>query len=451
MLQSNQPMAPRLPPGPRGHWLLGSLGEFRSDLLGLYTRCARDYGDYVSFRLGRYPLCLVVHPDGVERILVNSDRLFSRETYILKLLVPFLGNSLLISEGPFWLRQRRMMQPEFQRQRIADYSVTMVDYANRMVERWRDGEQRDLYADMTQLALEIAGQTLFGADVMHEGHDVGQALADALQIFLERWESFWPLPDFVPTPLNLRMRRVTRRLDRIVYRFIEERRRNGVQRTDLLSRLLQARDQDDGQGMSDRQLRDEVLTLFLAGFETTANALAWTWYLLGRHAEVENKLIAEVRGLGEPLTADSVRRLTYTRSVFMEAMRLYPPAYAVGRIALVDCELGGYRIAKGTTVLVSQWVTHRDGRFFEDPLAFRPERWLDGLEERLHPFAYFPFGGGPRVCIGKAFAMMEGPLVIATILSRVRFTLASQKDIEPHPSLTLRPHSPITAIVEKKK
>jgi len=439
----------RLPPGPRGHWLLGSLSEFRGDLLGLYTRCARDYGDCSSFRLGPRLLCLAVHPDHVEQILTNAGKTFGRKTYILNLLVPFLGNSLLLSEGDFWLRQRRMMQPEFQRQRIVDYSRTMVDYANALVDRWQDGETRDLHADMTQLTLAIAAQTLLGADVSNEDRAIGAALTDALQIFQERWESFWPLPAFIPTPLNWRMKDVIRRLDSVVYRFINDRRHNGGARIDLLNRLLQARDQDDGRGMTDRQLRDEVLTLFLAGFETTANALAWTWYLLGRHPEVEQKLVTEVRSLQGNVTAESIRELSYTRSVFLESMRLYPPAYAIGRIALTDCELAGYRIPRGTTLIVSQWVTQRDPRFFADPLTFRPERWQDGLEARLHPYAYFPFGGGPRMCIGKPFAMMEGPLVLATLLSRVRLTPATQDDVQPFASLTLRPRTPIAMVVHK--
>jgi cytochrome P450 len=441
------------PPGPKGRWLTGSLAEFRRDMLGFYTRCACEFGDVAGFRLGPERLCLAVHPDHVEHILTAAAKNFDKLTYVYRLLVPVLGSGLLTSEGDLWLRQRRLIQPAFSRQRLAGYGRAMVEQTARMLGRWRDGQTRDLHADMMQLALEIVGTTLFGADVASDAAEVGHAIEIVMDDFIARWESLLRLPMWIPTPANLRFRRTMRRLDAVVYRLIAERRRAGAVGDDLLSLLLQARDEGDGRGMTDRQVRDEAMTLFLAGHETTANALAWTWYLLATHPEEDAKLHAELRSvLGDrPPTVEDVPRLGCCERVVLEAMRLYPPAWGFSRRAKCDLELGGYHIRRGTTVVVCQWVTHRDGRWFDEPNAFRPDRWTGDFLKRLPRYAYFPFGGGPRVCIGKEFAMLEAVLIVAAVALRYRFSLVPGHQVVPRAYVTLRPGNGVKAALHRRE
>jgi cytochrome P450 len=444
----------RTPPGPKGSWLLGSLTEFRRDMLGFFMRLAREYGDVAGYRLGKRHLCLVNHPDLIEHVLTHGSKSFSKRTYVLQLLEPIVGNGLLTSEGDFWLRQRRLAQPAFSRPRIAAYGPIMVAFSQRYLERLRPGETRDLHADMMRLALEIVTKALFDADVADDAGEVGAALEVVMENFIRRWESLWQLPEWWPTPSNIRRRRAVRRLDAIVYRFIQERRQSGAAGSDLLSRLLQARDDTgDGTGMTDLQLRDELMTLFLAGHETTANAMAWTWYLLGQSPDQEAKLSEELDRVlaGRPPTVEDIPHLPYTEAVVQESMRLYPPAYAFGRIASEDCQVGEYLIKKGTTAIMSQWVMHRDPRYFDDPEAFRPERWVEGLAKRLHRYAYFPFGGGARICVGNTFAMMEAVLILATIVPRFRFVLVPGHPVVPRPVVTLRPEFGIKAVVEARR
>ncbi|HYV34929.1 MAG TPA: cytochrome P450 [Gemmataceae bacterium] len=438
-----------LPPGPDGQWLFGSLRDFRRDILGFYTHCAKNYGDIVPYRLGFQRLCLLNHPDFTELVLTTDNKNYDKRTYILKLLTPVLGNGLLTSEGDFWLRQRRLIQPAFHKQRIHTYGNVMVEYTLRMLARWQHGESRDLHADMMRLALEIVGKTLFDADVANDAKEVGDCLEVVMDRFIRRWEGLIPVPDWLPTPANLHFKRTLRQLDAIIYKMIAQRRQSGEDRGDLLSLLLQARDEDDGTGMTDLQLRDEAMTLFLAGHETTANALSWTWYLLAQHPEVETKLLQELDTVlhGLPPTVADLPRLVYCEHVLMEAMRLYPPAYGFGRLAKVDCAIGGYRIPNGTTVILCPWVTHRDARWFDDPLAFRPERWAGDAAKRMPRYAYFPFGGGPRQCIGNAFAMMEATLVLATVAPHYHFTLRPDPPVTPRAVVTLRPAHGIPVVI----
>jgi cytochrome P450 len=419
-------------------------------MLGFYTHCAETYGDIVPFRLGFHRLCLVNHPDYIEQVITDSKS-YAKRTYVLKLLVPVLGNGLLTSEGDFWLRQRRLMQPAFHKQRIAAYGDIMVAYTQRLLDRWQHGETRDLHADMMRLALEIVGKTLFGADVAGDAHDVGDAMEVVMDTFIRRWESVLPLPPSFPTPANLHLKRTMRKLDAIIYRMIAERRQSGAHGNDLLSLLLRARDEDDG-GMTDLQLRDEAMTLFLAGHETTANALSWTWYLLAQHPEVERELRDELTAVlgGRAPTVADLPRLAYTERVLLEAMRLYPPAYGFGRVARVDTAVGDYRVPRGTTVIMCPWTTHRDQRWFARPLEFRPERWEGDFARLLPRFAYFPFGGGQRQCIGNTFAMMETTLVVATIVPHYHFTLVPGHPVVPRAVVTLRPAQGIRAVLSKR-
>ena len=441
-----------LPPGPQGSWLFGSLGDFRRDMLGFYTQAAKNYGDIVPYRLGFQRLCLLNHPDFIEQVLITDGKHFSKQTYVLKLLRPVLGNGLLTSDGAFWLRQRRLIQPAFHKQRIQAYGEVMVRYTRSMLETWQRGEKRDLHADMMRLALAIVGKTLFDADVANDASDVGRYLEVVMDQFISQWASLLPLPPSFPTPANLRFRGTMKKLDAVIYKMIGQRRQGGQHGNDLLSLLLEARDEDDGTGMTDLQVRDEAMTLFLAGHETTANALSWTWYLLAQHPEVEELLHDELASVlrGRPPTVEDLPRLVQAERVLLESMRLYPPAFGFGRLAKVDCEIGGYRIPRGTTVILCPWVTQRDQRWFDDPLAFRPERWAGDLARRLPRYAYFPFGGGPRMCIGNTFAMMEATLVLATMAQRFRCSLCPDPPVVPRAVVTLRPANGIPVVVSKR-
>jgi cytochrome P450 len=428
------------PPGPQGTWLGGNLPEFRRAKLDFLTQCARTYGDVVALRLGPHRLFLVSHPDLIEEVLVVHGRHF-RKHFALRLNPLVLGQGLLTSEGDFWLRQRRLVQPAFAKGRIAAYAADMVAATRRLLDGWAAGETRDVPSEMMRVTLEIAAKTLFDAEVGGAAEEIGAALELLQRHFLQRFNSLVPLPLWLPTPGNLRMRRAVRRLDEVLYRFIRERRQAGGDRGDLLSILLHARDEDDKTGMTDKQVRDEAMTLFLAGHETTALALSWAWYLLATHPAAEAALADEVRAVlgGRPATVADLPRLRTTEHVVLEAMRLYPPAYVIGREATAEVIIGGYRVPRGRTVLMSQWVVHRDPRFFERPEEFLPQRWADDLAARLPKYAYFPFGGGPRVCIGNTFALMEAVLILATVAQRYRFTLKPGCTVTPWPTFTLRP------------
>jgi cytochrome P450 len=440
------------PPGPKGSWFGGNLGEFRRDRLGFFTRCARDYGDIVALRLGPRRVWLVSDPRLIEEVLVAQSKSFIKH-FALRLNPLVLGKGLLTSEGDFWLRQRRLIQPVFQKSRIAAYAPDMVEAAANHVAAWRDGEERDIHAEMMSLTLTIAARTLFHAEVEGEAASVAQAMDVMQQHFVRRFNGLLPIPMWIPTPANLRVRRAVRRLDEVLFRFIRQRREHPEKfHGDLLSLLLQARDEGDGQGMSDQQLRDEAMTLFLAGHETTALTLSWSWYLLARNPDAARKVQEEVERVigGRTPTADDWPRLKYTEMVSLEAMRLYPPAYVIGREALTDVDLGGHRLPRGTTVLMSQWVVHRDKRFFADPEQFRPERWGEESIKALPKFAYFPFGGGPRLCIGNTFALMEMALLLSVLAQRFDFTLKPGVELTPQPTFTLRPSGPIPALVRRR-
>jgi cytochrome P450 len=442
-------MALRSPPG---HLVLGHLPELRRDQLGFYTRCAREHGDFVPIRFGPRRAVLVSHPDVIEEVLVAKARHFTK-TIALRMLRPVLGDGLLLSDGDLWLRQRRLVQPAFHRARIAAAAEVMVANTERALDRWKDGEPRDIHAEMMALTQGIVAKTLFDAEVGDEAAEVGSALQVLMEDFRTRLRSLVRLPMALPTPANLAARRAIRRLDRIVYEMVERRRQSAQDRGDLLSMLLAARDADDGSRMTDRQVRDEVMTLFLAGHETTATALSWTWELVGRHPAVEARLVQEldqVVGDRAPGLAD-LPALRYAEWVVTEAMRLYPPAYAVSRETVAPIVIGGHRVEPRTAVLMSQWVVHRDPRFFDDPEAFRPERWADDLARRLPRFAYFPFGGGPRLCIGQAFAMMEAVLILATVARRFGVRPVAARVATPRPSVTLRPDGGIPVIVARRR
>jgi cytochrome P450 len=443
--------SPRRPPGPRGRWLSGNLAELRRDRLGFWTHVARTYGEVAQVRIGSRSMLLLSHPDAIEEVLVTQARHFVKH-FALRLNPLVLGNGLLTSEGDFWLRQRRLIQPAFQRGRLAGFGPMIVAYTRRLLAGWNDGETRDIVPEMMRLTLEITAKALFDAEVADKARAVGEAMQFLQENFLARFNSLLPPPLWLPLPANLRLRRAVRRLDDILYDMIRQRRQAGGRGGDVLSLLLHARDETDRTGMTDQQLRDEAMTLFLAGHETTALALSWAWALLGSHPEAEARLQEEMDAVldGREPTIEDLPHLRFTEAVMLEAMRLYPPAYVIGREAAEDCEVSGYRVPRGMTVLMSQWVVHRDERFFEEAGQFRPQRWLDGLAQRLPKYAYFPFGGGPRLCIGNTFAMLETVLVLATLAGRLRFRLAPGHIVAPWPTFTLRPKDGVRAVLARR-
>jgi len=428
------------PAAPRAHFLLGHLPELNRDHLAFVQSAAREYGDFVPLRFGRRVAILLSNPRDVEDVLVTRQRNFAKG-YFYRVLGPLLGNGLLTSEGEFWLRQRRLAQPAFHRERINAYAATMVAFTAEMLSEWRADEVRDVHADMMRLTLRVVGQTLFDTDIESDAPDVGTALPLALEELSNQMSGpEFILPGRIPTPSRLRLRRAVAQLDPVVFRIIRQRRESGEDRGDLLSALLRVQD-EDGSRMTDRQLRDEAMTIVLAGHETTALALSWSWYLLSEHPSARARLSEELASVLEGRTPglEDVRRLPFAEAVLLETMRLYPPIYGIGREAIADCELGGHHVPGGTNVYMLPWIIQRDPRFFDAPEEFRPERWLDGLAKRLPRFAYFPFGGGPRLCIGQQFAMLEATLVLSTIAQRWRLELEPNQRVELHPSLTLRP------------
>jgi cytochrome P450 len=364
-----------------------------------------------------------------------------------------LGNGLLTSEGDFWRRQRRLAQPAFHRERVASYAGAMVAFAERMLTTWEDGQVRDVQEDMMQLTLEIVAKTLFDADIAGDAAAASAAMETLLRCFTARVNHMIRLPEHWPTPANFRLHRAVRRLERILFAIIAERRASGEDRGDLLSMLLHAQDEDDGGRMTDHQLRDEAMTLFMAGHETTANTMAWVWFLLANHPQAEARLHAELDEVlgGRSPGFDDLPRLAYTEMVVTEALRLYPTVWLLGREAIEPCEVGGYPIRVGTTLYMSQWVIHRDPRWFDDPREYRPERWADGLAKRLPRYAYFPFGGGPRICIGNSFAMMEATLLLATIARRFRLALTPDATVTPLPTMTLRPDGGVKVRLTRRR
>ena len=439
------------PPALPGHWLLGNLREFRQNMLGVYMRCARECGDIATYSIGPRRLVFISHPEFIEQVLVTENRKFIKH-YALRLLKPTLGEGLLTSDGDFWLRQRRLMQPAFSKPRVESYGPIIVDYTQKMLATWRSGETRDLHADMMQQALSIVSKALLDVDAGETSREVSSAIEWIMQDFNSRFQSAVPLPFGIPIPRNFELKRRVRLLESVIQQIINDRRADGRDHGDLLSVLVHARDEQDQTGMTDRQLRDEVMTLFLAGHETTANLLSWTWYLLATHPEVEARVVSELDVVlaGRLPSAADVPHLAYTEQVLLETMRLYPPAYALGRESIEECTIGGYRLPAGTTVIMSQYVMHRDPRYFDRAEDFDPDRWSSGLMKRLPKYVYFPFGAGPRVCIGNSFAMLEAILAVATVVPRYQFSMTAHPPVVPWPSVTLRPREGIHAIVHER-
>ncbi|HEX6893960.1 MAG TPA: cytochrome P450, partial [Bryobacteraceae bacterium] len=392
------------------------------------------------------------HPDLVKEVLVTQQNKFIKSRALQRARI-LLGNGLLTSEGDLHRRQRRLAQPAFHRERLVAYANQMTECALKLRDRWTEGTL-DVSTEMMRLTLAVVGKTLFSADVEAEASEIGEALTTVLKMFNLLMMPFSEYLEKLPLPSMRRFERARARLDKTIYGMIRERRQSGRDTGDLLSMLLLAQDQeDDGQGMTDQQVRDEALTLFLAGHETTANALTWTWYLLSQNPDCERRLHAELDEVlaGRPLEVTDLPALRYTEMVLAEAMRLYPPAWAIGRMSLEPFELRGLRIEARSILIASPYVMHRDPRWFPDPQRFDPERWQPEAREARPKFSYFPFGGGARICIGERFAWMEGVVALATLAQKWKLRLVPGHKVDTLPLITLRTRHGMKMIAESRR
>ena len=443
---------PRIAPGPKGRFLLGSAIEIARDWLGFYKGCAEEYGDVVCVHLAHVPVYLIVHPSDIETVLVTNAANFTKSADY-RALARVLGRGLLTSEGDFWKRQRSLIQPAFHRQNILGYSAVMTQAAARMLDSWQEKRERNIHEDLMRVTLEIVAQCLFGAEVTAVAKQVGKAMEVVTERFMVNASLAMLFRFEIPVFFAPQEWRAIRKLNEIIGSIIRKRRSSGQPREDLLDLLLRVRDAD-GNPMSDAQLRDEVMTLFLAGHETTAIALSWACYLVAQNPEIEAKLAEELQTVlgGRVPAPEDLPRLRYTEMVIKEAMRLYPAVWGIGRRAIEECALGGYRVPAGSNVFILQWRTQRDPRFFPDPERFDPERWREDpvRSGKIPRFAYFPFGGGPRVCVGASFAMMEITLLLAMIQQRFHLEIAPEHPIELFASVTLRPKYGIRVIPQRR-
>ncbi|GHJ43215.1 cytochrome P450 [Catellatospora sp. TT07R-123] len=425
--------------------LVSHLRAFIHDPLELFDSMHASHGDVVEFFMAGDRWVLLSHPDDIERVHLETTRNYRKGYQEYKkigyVFSRTLGNGLVTSEGSFWRTQRRLAQPAFHTKRVQGYADTMVDYTRELIDTWRPGDEFDMRILMGGLTQRVAGKSFFGTDTEKESSRASQALDKIMLGFnvelgsmvLER------LPAFVPTRNRRRVDSAISDFEDVIAEFIANRRAAVGEHADLLAMLVESRD-DDGSQMSDKQLRDELVTMYVAAQETTTSTLAWIWYFLGTRPDLAARVYAEVDSVlgGAPATAEKMGELKLLRAVVDEVLRLYPPAWRVFRVPDNDVEFQGYRVKAGTMVAMSQWITHRDPRWFDKPTEFDPDRWLDGRTANLHRYAYWPFGGGPRMCIGNGFALMEIVLIAATIAQRVRYTLLDH-DVKPYPMITLRP------------
>lgn len=443
------------PPGPRGVVEVArAFRAFSSNPAKEMLALANEYRGTAGFTIGREQLIFLGDPELIGEVLLDKDGLFIKDK-VTRGLSNILGQGLVTSDGELWKRQRKLIAPSLTRRHIAAYADTMVRYSRLYAAKLRPDEVRDVHADMSKVTLDIVLETLFGAGLESGYERVAKVIDDLMADFQEVIQSWRRLfPQWVPFAARRRSARNVKELDRVVLALVRKRRESGTLGDDLLSRLLAARDESDPtRGMDDQQLRDELVTMFLAGHETTANALSWTLLLLAEHPEVDAKMSAEIDGVigDRPAKLEDLAQLPYTDAVLKESMRIYPPAHIIGREALREVKLGPWTVPAGASVLVSPWALHHDRRFFEDPEAFRPERWLDGSTAKLPKNVYLPFGGGPRICVGNHFALMEAVLTLASVAQRVRFERINREAVDVQPAITLRPKGGIDLRVVLRK
>jgi cytochrome P450 len=452
---ASEPTPPlRTPVLARGHWLFGHGISLLRRPLEMFTELAR-MGDVVLVRLGGQDAYVVNDPDLIKQVFLDV-RTYAKETAPYRRVRVVIGMGLLTSEGDFWRRQRRIAQPAFHKERIARFAETMARTAQETADRWRpyarSGAAIDALDEVSRTTLETVCETLLGNDAGDAAQVVTRAFAELNRLITPYLHSFVPVPLWLPTPTNRRIHDAIGRLDETVYRLIARRRAQKGELADLLSMLLHARDAETGESMNDAQLRDEVMTMLLAGYETTATTVSWAFYLLSQHPEVMTRLGAEADAAlgGRPPVLADLERLPCARMVFEETLRLYPPLWAASRSVTADADLGGFRIPKGAIVLVSSWAVHRMPSLWTDPERFQPERFAPGKADASHRYAYFPFLGGPRQCIGVSFAYLQGQILLATLAQRYRWSLAPGHRVEPEPLVTLRPRHGVKVILRER-
>lgn len=430
------------PQGPAGWPVIGNLTDFFAQgPLAFLTKLQTEFGDVASFSVFGRKSVLITHPDDIERVLLETGKYFHKGYKTIFAVHLVLGNGLASSEGEFWRRQRKLAQPAFHHERISGYADTCIHFSKRLLQSWQDGEVRDIDQDMMLLMQQIVAKILLDTDVTGEAQDVGQAF-DVIQQEMSAEVMGWRLflPSFVSSPGRVRLRAAVNNLDQILQSTIKKRRTTSNNHNDLLTMLMEARD-EDGNGMTDQQLRDEIMTFYFAGFETTANSLSWVWDLLSRNHNIRAKLEAELEQIlaGKYPTFSDLRTLSYTEAIFKETLRLYPPGWSIGRFTSEDVEINGYTVSKGTEIWMSSWLTQRDPRWFSNPETFIPDRWLDGLEKRIPRYAYFPFGGGARTCIGNSLAQLAFTLILSIIAQHYHLEVLPDQIVEPEAGVTLRP------------
>lgn len=441
-----------LPPGPKETPLLGSLSHVGTDLPQFLAKLGRDFGDLATFHLGTRPVILVNNPEYIELILVREADKFIKGRGFQRLQGLLLGNGLLTSEHQFHMRQRRLAQPAFMKQRLDEYARCMADYAIEARDGWVDGERRLVVNDMMELALRIVGKTCFSEDLGPRMQQVGSALTEFLDAFPIQLVPGSELLDHLPVPTTRHTQHARKMLDEVIYGILAERRADPRDRGDLLSMLMLARDEEGGPGMTDEQLRDEAMTLILAGHETTANAMAWTLYTLSLNSGEYRRLFEEVDRVldGRPATRADVDNLPHTRNCFMEGMRLFPPVWAMDRECTEPVSFGGYTFPKGTLFYLCQLVTQRDRRYFDAPMLFKPDRWTPAETKKRPRYSYFPFGGGQRFCMGERFAIMEATLVLASIAQKWEHVYQEHWPCPMNAMLTLRPRGGLPMEVRER-
>ncbi len=437
------------PPLRKGLPIVGVLPQFRKNAPVFLQSLARDYGDLVHYRLGPQDVYLVSKPEWIKDILVTNQTNFTKSRFLERAKI-LLGEGLLTSEGEFHRRQRRLVQPAFHRDRLLGYASAMVEITAQTRERWSNGAQIDMSREMMRLTLSVVAKTLFNADVSSEADDIGNALTQVMILFDMVLMPFSEWIEKLPLPSIRRFEKARDFLDKTIYGIIAERRASKEDKGDLLSMLLLAQDEDGSAGMNDKQIRDEALTLFLAGHETTANALMWAWYLLSQNPSAAQKFYDEVDSVLQDRlpTFDDLTRLKYTEGVFAESMRLYPPAWVIGRRVKTDYTIAQYTVPAKSILMMSPWVVHRDPRWFPEPGQFNPERWSQ--PDDRPKFSFFPFGGGMRVCIGERFAWMEGVLLLATVAQRWRFKLVPGHPVATAALITLRAKHGMKMVAERR-
>jgi len=439
-------------PGPKASYLgLRATAGYARDPLRWMRHLRDAYGDVAETQVLGRPWFLVSHPDDIEWVLVKNAKKMKRDAYI-DILERTLGKGLLTSDGELWKRQRKLMSQAFTPKRIATYADAMSAVSDRGC-HWHDGLTIDLHAEMSRVTMEVVAAVLFGTGIgPEEVRTVSEAMETINSFYANSPEAILKVPEWVPTPNNRALNAAVKRIDGVLFDIIGKRRRSKETHDDLLGTLLAAVD-DDGSAMTDRQLRDEAITLFLAGHETTALTLGYTLMLVAKYPDVERRLMAELDAVlgGRLPTAEDSKNLPYTRQVLEEAMRLYPPAWTTGREVAEEIEVRGFTLPAGAQVLTSQWIVHRDPRFFADPEAFDPDRFEKAKAKSRPKYAYFPFGGGPRVCIGNHFAMMEAILILAIAMQRFHFELVPDQKLELAPSVTLRPKEGVRAVVKHRR